>query len=102
MENGLKDQTLQKHFNGIGDLACRLIAYLKNYKDASGMFYIVNPTQKDHDQEYEYHISEIENSGHIDIKIYKIMTMNLKKKLIYSCLATELKAAIENKFFEID
>lgn len=52
--NGIRmDEQRSNFFNGIGDLACRLIAFFKEDHKAIGGLYIVPPS-RDNDQEFTY------------------------------------------------
>ena len=52
--NGIRmDESRGNFFNGVGDLACRLITFFKKDHTDIGGFYIT-PTSRDNDQEFTY------------------------------------------------
>jgi hypothetical protein len=57
--NGIGSDTPPKAANGAGCLAAKIVAH---FKDDIGGFYLVNPAEDDHGQDYEYKV-HVTNAG---------------------------------------
>lgn len=60
MVNGLSHKD-EKVFNGVECLAAQMVARFK--KGPGGIYLVVPELDADHDQEYEYHISHVNDHG---------------------------------------
>lgn len=60
MVNGIRLED-KKVFNGVECLAAQMVAHFK--KGPGGIYLVVPELDADHDQEYEYHISHVNDHG---------------------------------------